>query len=318
MTTTPPGTPYDGTAGDPNDSLGPDDQRLIDELVESGFDPEVIARLEGDDRPRVAKILGLLELLHDYPVDEGDETLVYATLARIDRHEEERAARLSFDAHQEEAEGFPRRRIRMPDFITVAAVLLIATAVLWPSISQVRNHSIKMACENNLRHMGFAFGQYADDHGGAMPMAVAGANMTWETLHNVVNLGPLRAGNYCEQHHLSCPGVHEDSGVSGSYSYQWQVPGASTRWGAGAGTTVVLGDRNPLIDAFRAGEFVPPTSVSVNHGGRGQNVLSTDGSTLWLERPLIGRADNIWLPAGQVVLRAGALPAEPGDVFLAH
>ena len=79
----------------------------------------------------------------------------------------------------------------------------------------------------------------------------------------------------------------------------------------------ILGDRNPVIDAALAGERIPAISGSFNHGGRGQNILDSDGRAFWLERPVI-RQDNIWLPHGQTQLHRGDRPQTVGDVFLAH
>ncbi len=80
----------------------------------------------------------------------------------------------------------------------------------------------------------------------------------------------------------------------------------------------MLGDRNPLIDAARNNQFIHSLSMSLNHNGRGQNVLATDGATVWLVEPKIGLNDNIWLPAGVVFLRPGDKLDDPRDVFLAH
>ena len=104
-----------------------------------------------------------------------------------------------------------------------------------------------------------------------------------------------------------------------SYSYQWQVPGHLPRWGIGR-ITLVLGDRNPIIDAVRSGRVYQPLMVSINHGGRGQWVLGSDGQTVWLVQPIVGGNDNIWLPAKAPILtrRAYQLVDDPNDTFLAH
>ena len=80
----------------------------------------------------------------------------------------------------------------------------------------------------------------------------------------------------------------------------------------------MLGDRNPLVDPFWNGTYVSARTISFNHGGRGQNVLGSDGATLWLEEPVVGRGDNIWLPSGVSSLQPGVAPAAPDDVFLVH
>ncbi len=299
-----------------HDELSPADGRLLDVLVDCGFDPEALESLSTSDRDHVDALMSLFELLDDYPVEDADETLVDATLARISRHEEEASARLAFDAGQVSVEDVRRgRRFYVPDFITIAAVILIAASVVWPLSTHLRQRSVDTGCANNLRLLGYAFGHYANDYNGAMPIARAGMFNAWDTLtHNVVNLAPLVTDGYCERDHLDCPGNHD---LDPSYSYRWQIIGRHAVWGMDE-VTLVLGDRNPMIDAARAGILIPSASPSLNHGGRGQTVLASDGAWFWLDHPLIGRQDNIWLPMGVSFLRAGDSPTDPADVFLAH
>ena len=82
-----------------------------------------------------------------------------------------------------------------------------------------------------------------------------------------------------------------------------------------------LADRNRLIDAlYRAEGMIPALSNSLNHGGRGQNALSTDGSWVWLDQPTApgGGDDNIWLPKGASSLHDGIQQTDVNDVFLAQ
>lgn len=293
--------------------LSPNDERLLDALVEGGFDPRSLEALSAEERQRVETLLHTLGLLHDYPVDDLDETLIDAAMARIDRFEDERAARLRFDAVND-GERPTRGRLPLPSFISVAAVILIAASIVIPVMSTVRQRSIDSGCANNMRLMGFAFGAYAGDYSGYMPMARAGLGGTWDTVRNSVNLEPLVAGGFCELHHLNCPGDH-DHGMS--YAYQWQVPDQPMRWSAPR-VTIVMGDRNPLIDAYHSGARASAATLSFNHDGRGQNVLASDGGTIWLEQAVIGKGDNIWLPGQVSELAAGLQPQQPGDVFLAQ
>lgn len=291
------------------------DEQAIDALIENSFDVETAARTA--DARRVEAAAALMGLLRDYPVEDPDESLAFATLTRIDRVEEERAARLLFEARQETGVAGQRgaRRIRLPDFISIAAVLLIAVSVLFPLLTTMRNHRIDAGCANNMRQVGYGFANYAADYRGSLPIATAGLGGSWDTVRNIINLDPLVQGQYCEHHHLNCPGHHD--GVERSYSYRWVTPGMNQQWGAPR-VTVVLGDLNPVMDAARSGRVVPPLSMSINHGGRGQWVLTSDGATLWLDEPLIGGGDNIWLPDSAVRLVPGLRPDQPWDVFLAH
>ncbi len=291
--------------------LCPEDQSILDALVEQGFDREAIESFPPEAQARAETIGRMFELLNDYPVEDGSEELVYATLARIDQHERRMA--LAMEAQDESPSRI--RRFRLPDFISVAAVFLIGASVFWPLITNMKQRSIDASCANNLRLLGFAFGNYANEYDGAMPVARAGFSAGWDNrFQNVINLAPLVENGFCEHGNLDCPG-HD--GVGDSYSYQWQIQGARPTWGDGR-TSVILGDRNPIIDAARAGRLIPATSLSANHGGRGQNVLTSDSAHLWLTQPVISRKDNIWLPHGLDHLESGDAPADAADVFLAH
>lgn len=204
----------------------------------------------------------------------------------------------------------------MPDFITIAAVILIAASVIWPTTNFLRQRTVDAGCANNLRLLGVAFNHYASDYDGAMPVvAQAGMFNGWSTkAHNELNLNPLLEAGYCKIGHLDCPGNHN---LDPSYSYQWQLSHRRPVWGVGR-ITLAMGDRNPMVDAARAGRWVPALSISLNHNGRGQTVLATDGAWIWLEQPLFGSGDNIWLPMGVLFLRPGDQPSDPNDVFLAH
>jgi hypothetical protein len=296
--------------------LSPQDQRLLDALIECNFDREALEALTPDEQRRVDSLVSLFELLEDYPVEDADESLVHATLARVDRYEEQRASRMVFSEAAESEDLPARRRFRMPDFISIAAVILIGASVVWPLTTHLHRRSIDTGCANNMRRMALAFDQYNSDFDGAVPIVQAGMFSNWNlTRHNAVNLNPLLQGGYCDRGHLSCPGRKEYYGES--YSYVWQVPDHRQGWGVGR-VTLMLGDRNPLIDAARSGQWMPALTISLNHGGRGQNVLTTDGATLWFVQPVFGRNDNIWLPSGVAFLQGEIVPTDPADVFLAH
>lgn len=298
-------------------SLAPEDRQLLDRLVDAGFDRSSLSDLPDSQQQRVDALFNLLGLVDDYPVeDDHSQTLMDATLARIDQHERQQAERMRFETAQQSASSRSPWRIRVPDFVTVAAVLLIGVGVCWPMLSSMRQRSIDSTCANNMRRVAYAFSQYAGDNNGSLPVAKAGAfNNSWDTFRNVLNLQPLVQGSYCEHGCLNCPGHPHGQGPS--YSYRWFHASQQPSWGA-ARTTIVLGDLNPVLDPARAGRFLPPLSMSINHKGRGQNVLTSDGTIIWLQQPLVGRNDNIWLPEGTSKLRPGMQPHDASDVFLAH
>lgn len=314
--------------------LAPEDERLLDALAEHGFDPSALSLPDPAVNRRARAIGGLFDLMRDYPVEDGDETLIHATMARIDQYEDERASRLKFDATHDAVNGESRgRRLALPSFISVAAVLLIGVSVMWPMMSNMRNQALDMQCANNLKQLGYAFNQYAADFDNALPIATArlGSFATQEVgeAPATLNLKPLVDGGFCEAGHLNCPGHHHAMGTHAgpSYSFRVFVGRANHAWNASR-ASVLMGDRNPVVDAAREGVVVSPMSISINHAGRGQNVLSSDGATLWLEVPVISRGgmnadtqhrgDNIWLPDGEQDLRRNIIPRDDLDVLLMH
>jgi hypothetical protein len=297
--------------------LSPPDQQILDRLVECGFDISQLSPMTPQERQRAQAVLRVFHLLNDYPVQDADESLVHAALARIDRYEDQHAAKMKIAA----AASAPATRVRLirwGDFVSVAAVLLIAAGVAWPVLGRVRDLSLQTACSNNLRTVGQGFSAYASDYRSAMPVSqvagfAAGASFGWDTARNIDNLAPMIEAGYCEHGHFNCPG-HRHGGPS--YSYQLQLPGIRAAWGAGR-AMVILGDRNPLVDAARVGRTAAPLTLSTNHGQKGQNVLQDDGAVFFMLTPTIG-LDNIWLPAGVIELQRGDRQREPRDVFLVH
>ena len=301
---------------DAQPELTPNDQRILDALMEVQFDLQAMQPMSDAEYERAQVLCDLFGLLNDYPVDDADDTLIHATLAGIDRYEQHQHDRMKMDPDLvETAKLRGGRRIALPDFISVAAVLLIVLGMGWPMLNKMRSQSLDMQCQGNMRLLAQAFNSYALDYDNAMPSAQAGfGSSSWDQVRNIVNLRPLVEHGYCDHESLKCPGNHDHYGSS--YSYQWQPRAANLYWNIGP-VMVILGDRNPLIDATITGNIVPANSVSINHDGRGQNVLMSDGSILWLIEPKMGR-DNIWLPDGATFLQEGQQPTDPTDTFLVH
>jgi hypothetical protein len=61
-----------------------------------------------------------------------------------------------------------------------------------------------------------------------------------------------------------------------------------------ADDTPLFADGLPLLDLRRLGSD-PAALNSRSHGGRGQNILTLDGRSIWTTTPLAGvRGNNIW------------------------
>jgi hypothetical protein len=328
--------------------LSEDDARVLDLLVDGGWDPSVIAALAPADRERAERLLATLERL-DVPLDATGEasadgvdaeTLINATMARIERADAERRERMRFDPVGPSAGS--RRRLRFPDLIAVASIALLAAVVLVPLVHWRNARALDTACENNLRLIAQGIHAYTESFAGAMPMTAGllpglrssrggSADIgSWIGYRNSDHLNALKDGQFCSSRCLCCPGDHAAGTDDGCYAYQVTTGERPLRWQQGP-TTAVVGDRNPLVDLKRHGETIGSVALnSASHGGRGQNLLFSDGAVQFSNSPYLtlreehGKRtiDNIWLPFGDhadsLSDRPAFGPARGVDAFLLH
>ena len=313
-------TPQHDRPDEPH-ALHPDDARLLDRLMDVGLDPAALEGLTGADRRRAAAAMAAFQLLDDYPVGDAEtdldnDTLIHAALARIQRSEDAATARRRIIHHQDQQDAAARRfRIRVPDLFSMAAIILIGLSVMWPIVGEVRSRSIEAGCVANLTSLGTAFASYSSDYSGRVPVVAAGWTGSGDAGAQWLDPLPLVQMGYCDRGHINCPG--HPSASQPSYSRQLMLRGDAVRWQTG-GARPVMGDRNPVIDArlSPSAEYIDPKMNSINHGKRGQNVLNMDGSVSWLEVPVVGSDDNIWLIRGQNDYRPGLVPSEESDIYL--
>lgn len=299
-----------------NDKQGlkPEDERLLDLLIEAEFDPDAVKVSSPEDSQRLRALTGLFGLLDDYPVDDADDSLVDATILRVRRAEDREhaiAGRI-----QEAREKFGLKRLRLPDLISIAAVLLIVASVGWPMLNMMRRRAVSQECVANLTTLGDAFAMYANDWDGRVPIATAGFGGTGLAA-SWVDPFPLAQLSYCPNGHANCPGHSAQAGYSRQLIIHKRDASQDFSWFTGQ-ITAIMGDRNPVIDARAEMSLIKPTTNSQNHDGLGQNILNRDNSTQWLEIPVLDSDDNIWLIRGRNEFTPGEAPVSADDVFLAH
>lgn len=302
--------------------LSPADERVLDLLAEHGFDHAALDHLPAPDRPRGERILAAFRLLDDYPVSDGDETLVHATMARIALHAERQSAQFTL-IPEPAAAGFGWRP-RWGDLVTLAAVVALGVGTLAPVLHRVQEVSRQTACASNLAMLGGAFASYANDHNGLLPTdALTGPTVEpWDRSKNAENLKLLTSRGYCDLGCLQCPG---HAGLGSSYAYRVIHCRDSALFNRRP-DIALLADRNPLIDHALNGIRVTELDLpSLNHGGRGQQVLFGNLEVRWTERPVIrgidDRPDNFWLfldENGQESLHPGGVPLDANDNFLSQ
>jgi len=313
----------------PQPRLSPDDAALVDRLLgrvdaidadlpDPGNPPsldEMLDALPVDDRPRAEALRGLLGQLDRYPVGDADDALVDATMARIDRVDRDLAS-LPLTEMRERHRAF---RFRVPDLVGLAAAILLAFGVLMPVTHRMRMASIDTICSANMRTIGMASQQYANDFDGWLPMR-AGL-MSWDRTPSRDNVSMLHDHGYCDADCLNCPG-HDGGGAHGGYAFRALDHSNRARI-LMAPPSALMADRSNVLDFAKSGSEVTNMVLpSSNHGHRGQFVLLGTLEVRWVTSPVIegvhGGSDNIYLiqlSPGNEALTPGQRTIRPEDHF---
>lgn len=217
------------------------------------------------------------------------------------------------------------RIIRMHNFrdiIAVAAMIVLAVGVGVPSLLHLRERDRRIVCAQNLAQIGRGVQQYAALYGDSLPFVGFNNYASWSPSSEpgVVNVPNRRhiftivAGRLVDPHAFVCPAAggvpmtadqlagRSDFAESRNLSYAYQNMAGVRPSLRGQPDLPIMGDDNPLFedglplfDVRRLGPGSPAESNSRAHGGRGQNVLTLDGRSLWTTTPRSGiGGDNIW------------------------
>ncbi len=302
------------------ESRAPVSEDRLNELSDAATESFVMAGFDAGRVPtslssRAHKLAGLgAELTTLGPdseraIAEGRSARIDAVLGRVAQSEMGDA--LAFPG----AAGGGRGSFRMSDLVAAAAVLLLASAVLFPTLGAFRNERMQAACLVNGQQAAAAFGLYAGDYRESLPMATAGfgSGRSWMQVgtsperSNSANLFTLVRTGHTGLETLACPGNDRaptrlvapdatdwNSLDEVSYSYRIMTPTHATVHALPA-RAVLMADRSPVILRVARGEAVSPEARSPNHGYRGQHMLRLDGTVEWAEEPVV-EGDNIWLP----------------------
>jgi hypothetical protein len=289
-------------------ALTTDDQEALESLVMSGFDA---ARVPGALRARAAHQQSLLSSLTSSALSPSPD-LLDRTLARVQDHIERNENVYNLNT----VRAGRSSGLRLRDLLSVAAVILIGSAVLLPVMTSMREQSRRALCNTNLGATSLAMGSYAGANRDSLPVSTASLTPggTWWQVgkeprqSNSANLFTLTRAGYVPLSTLACPGnpaaptANISPGAQDwrrleevSYSYQIMFGAQRPSWNR-CPSAVILADRSPVIlRAFR-GEAVDPTCNAPNHACAGQHLLLNDGSVSWASSPILANGDNIWLP----------------------
>lgn len=270
------------------------DAALLERLVEAGFDPGAVDGLDDSERLRLERLSGMLGLLDGYPsesLEEGErDTLVNATLARIDRHDQEQSDRLKFSAA---GGGGARTRFGPLELVAIAAILIIGVAVVFPIMNAGKRSAQQQHSSQNLAMIGQGLFDYASSNDNRLPSsAVEEFAPVFGEAPQRLDLDPLSEHGYLDREVLRNPA---------GYSLQTQ-PVHHHFTMSGQGHSILMGDSNPTLehisiitvdDAHKGLRIKSQTTISWS-----PNVLFSDGSSQQLSDHFYGD-DDLRLPSEQ-------------------
>ncbi len=296
------------------------DADAVDRIVDAQpADPE-------DLRQRTA--MSWVRLIQASPMPESSAGLAARAIAAVEQSQDAGELKVTAPARKR---SFIFAGRHLAEYAAMAVAATVIISVLIPGIGQARQAAQRVACTSNLSQLSKAFSNYAAVEASALPVLARPADGNWlpragdKGYSNADNLLPLVRLNYAAPQTLVCPGrdcLPYSLGASGylpdnvrGYSYVNLFGPAQPKWD-GRVTTIIMADRNPL---FIADAGRDPHANSANHGLKGTNVLSADGSVRWASTPDIGPAyDNIWTIGKDCKINYSGTEVAPAadDVFL--
>jgi hypothetical protein len=180
---------------------------------------------------------------------------------------------------------------RWPDTVVTAAVLLVSSLLIAPAVQQTRFQAQRNACQDNLRDLGMSLVDYSQSHQGYFPAVPSEGKLSAAGIYAPTL---LHEGFLKQSDRLLCPGSPRRflripsfeelqaagepqlrdlrSSMGGTYGYSLGYVDAQGRY---------HGTKNLGRSHFALVADVPcpdqPARQSLNHAGRGQNVLFEDG-----------------------------------------
>ncbi len=290
------------------DRLNDEDRSRVDQELRS--DPKLRAKSE-----RLGQIL---QPLDNWRVAPASQNLADKVLAHVARSAD--VAGVPPPPPTEDESGlvrFPFTSLR--DLVAVAACILLLVGVFIPGVSTVRGRAQRTACASNLSSIFRGTSTYQQAFASSLPFAGNLPGASWlptgasgrpyasnsRHLYLLVKLGyvPTPDDFVCPAAETAVPMRVDDPRAFDDFPSTCNVSYAALNM-AGPGPNLkptmpiaYISDTNPLFVGARFNDLVDPDRTnSPVHGGKGQNVLTLDGSAKWMTKPVYGpNHDNLWL-----------------------
>ncbi|MEN6303433.1 MAG: DUF1559 domain-containing protein [Armatimonadia bacterium] len=200
------------------------------------------------------------------------------------------------------------RGFTLIELLVVIAIIAILAAILFPVFAKAREKARQSSCLSNVKQIGLAIMQYAQDYDEVLPYASAWGNpvKNWNLyLDPYVKNAQIFT---CPSNSASALGYgwnYQNFGYySGGTGTYYNNPGRSLGDIKQSAETIIIGD-NPDTGMWGAGgtfiygptQSTPPTDGIGNVAGRhndGGNYGFCDGHAKWLGRTAAAGQDRLW------------------------
>ena len=303
-----------------------------DELdgLESALQEDAALRAASDRLDRMLEPLDLWRVAP--PPNLADDVLAFVERSR-------REQRLTIPSVTGPGGARRLRFMPMRDLLAAAACILLLIGVFVPTLSGVRRRARQSLCASNLEGVFGGVSAYGQLFGDTLPFAGVVPGASWlpggeanrPFASNSRHTFLMVKGRLIEPSAFLCPcdPVGEPMNVADvdscddfpshrNISYDTINLAGNHPDLRPSQPVAYLGDANPLFVGARFNASIDPDNTnSPAHQGRGQLVLSLDGSAAWITTPFHGRrGDNLWL-IGNIRHYTGLeTPVRDGDVQL--
>jgi hypothetical protein len=295
-----------------------------------------------------------LQPLEHYSVETCPKYLAEATICRLKEATQASQSRINHLLQKEQKRSpITANRSFWANFVeaaAIAAIIFIVAGISFPTLQVARQNYWKTKCGVQLASMATGIGQYAADHDQSMPNVATVAGSPWwkvgyqgnENQSNTRHLWLLVQGKYVEPEAFLCPARIESKASKLDrtqipklvdfpgrkyVTYSFRILNNNDTCKLIRGNNVLIVDVNPVFENL-PNDFSKKLNVqlsdemlkanSVNHHGKGQNVLLSDGSISFKQSRLVGTADDdIFTVKNQTTYHGNETPGSASDEFLA-
>jgi hypothetical protein len=280
-------------------------------------------------------------------IERTESPLMLQHLLEIERRKSEKT-RLGLP------ETLPRTGLflrRFYEIAAVAAAIILVAGVVFPVTSGMRHREQATLCTNSMRSVGQALSQFMGDNENLASVKLAAGSPWWRigdqsqnAQSNTRLAWQLLKQNYAKPQDFICAGHKTGIPVTpellqqlndfpsrNHISYSFMIICDKTAPMQNRSKQIIMGDMNPIFRRIpKCGNTMynilsEPEKVvlseqlkkmsSPNHSGRGQNVLYSDGSVVFVKQRMVND-DDIFTLRGVNTYTGTETPADKNDIFL--